>query len=73
MRFPRVPSGRLRLVKGALILLQAIVGDEGEPGPLGALRPGLPFRDWNLPTPIATVRERLMKTAQGDRAFVQVL
>ncbi len=35
MRFPRVPSGRLRLVKGALILLQEIAGDEGEPGPLG--------------------------------------
>lgn len=39
----------------------------------GALRHGLPFRDWNLPSPIAHVRERLMKTAQGDRAFVQVL
>lgn len=39
----------------------------------GALRHGLPFRDWALPTPIANVRERLMKTAQGDRAFVQVL
>lgn len=39
----------------------------------GALRHGLPFRDWNLPVPIARVREQLMKTAQGDRAFVQIL
>lgn len=39
----------------------------------GALRHGLPFRDWVLPAPIARVRERLMQTAQGDRGFVQVL
>jgi hypothetical protein len=39
----------------------------------GALRNGAPFRDWELPSPIAAVRDPLMKQPQGDRAFVEVL
>jgi len=39
----------------------------------GALRHGLPFREWQLPASIVSVRDHLMKTPQGDRAFVEVL
>lgn len=39
----------------------------------GALRHWLPFREWQLPAPIVVVRDYLMKTPQGDRAFVEVL
>lgn len=39
----------------------------------GALRNGAPFQDWALPWPIQTVKERLLKSLQGDRAFVEVL
>jgi len=39
----------------------------------GALRNGAPFQDWVLPAPIQAVKERLLKSPQGDRAFVDVL
>lgn len=39
----------------------------------GALRNGAPFVQWQLPTPIASVRDRLLKQPKGDRAFVEVL
>lgn len=39
----------------------------------GALRHGAPFQNWALPTPIATVKARLMQTTAGDRAFVEIL
>jgi transposase len=33
----------------------------------GALRNGAPFKDWNLPTSMTRLRERLAKHADGDR------
>jgi hypothetical protein len=39
----------------------------------GAIRNGAPFQDWALPAPIQAVKERLLKSPQGDRAFVEVL
>lgn len=39
----------------------------------GALRHGAPFQDWVLPAAIGTIRTRLMKLPQGDRAFVEIL
>lgn len=39
----------------------------------GALRNGAPFQDWALPVAIGAVKERLLKSPQGDRAFVEVL
>jgi hypothetical protein len=39
----------------------------------GALRNGLPFKDWSLPTPIARVRKKLLNHPKGDRAFVDIL
>jgi len=39
----------------------------------GALRNGAPFKDWNLPTSMTRLRERLAKHADGDRQFVEVL
>ena len=39
----------------------------------GALRNGAPFQDWSLPTAIGAVKDRLLKSPQGDRAFVEVL
>ncbi len=39
----------------------------------GALRNGAPFVTWDLPTPIQTVRDRIMKQPRGDRAFVELL
>lgn len=39
----------------------------------GAIRNGAPFQDWTLPTPIQAVKEKLLKSPQGDRAFVEVL
>jgi hypothetical protein len=38
-----------------------------------ALRNGAPFKDWALPAAIAMVKGRLLKSPQGDRAFVEVL
>lgn len=39
----------------------------------GALRNGAPFREWDLPTAIQVVRDRLLKQPKGDRAFVELL
>ena len=39
----------------------------------GALRNGAPFLDWDLPTPIRLVRDRILKQPKGDRAFVELL
>jgi len=39
----------------------------------GALRDGAPFVTWDLPRPIITVRDRILKQAKGDRAFVELL
>lgn len=39
----------------------------------GALRNGAPFVTWDLPTPIKTVRDRILKQPKGDRAFVELL
>jgi hypothetical protein len=39
----------------------------------GALRNGVPFREWNLPIAIAHVRDRILKQPKGDRAFVELL
>jgi transposase len=39
----------------------------------GALRHGAPFRQWELPTAISVVRDRLLKQDKGDRAFVELL
>lgn len=39
----------------------------------GALRNGAPFKDWVLPAAIGIVEDTLLKSPQGDRAFVEVL
>ena len=39
----------------------------------GALRNGAPFVTWDLPRPIQTVRDRILKQPKGDRAFVELL
>jgi transposase len=39
----------------------------------GALRNGLPFREWALPPAIQLVRDRILKQPRGDRAFVELL
>ena len=39
----------------------------------GALRNGAPFLDWDLPSAIRTVRDRLLKQPKGDRAFAELL
>lgn len=39
----------------------------------GALRHGIPFQEWDLPTAIRVVRDRLLKAPKGDRAFVERL
>jgi hypothetical protein len=39
----------------------------------GALRNGVPFREWDLPIAIARVRDRILKQPKGDRAFVELL
>ncbi|MDE0050726.1 MAG: IS21 family transposase [Rhodospirillales bacterium] len=39
----------------------------------GALRNGAPFRDWELPVPIAEVRKRLGELEDGDRQVVRIL
>lgn len=39
----------------------------------GALRNGAPFLEWDLPAAIQAVRDRLLKQAKGDRAFVELL
>lgn len=39
----------------------------------GALRNGAPFKDWDLPAAIGIVKDRLLKSPHGDRAFVEIL
>ena len=39
----------------------------------GALRNGMPFREWDLPPSIQLVRDRILKQPKGDRAFVELL
>jgi hypothetical protein len=39
----------------------------------GALRNGVPFREWQLPIAIQRVRDRILKQPKGDRAFVELL
>ena len=39
----------------------------------GALRNGAPFKDWDLPAPLATIRARLQHHVDGDRQFVKIL
>jgi transposase len=39
----------------------------------GALRHGIPFTEWDLPSSIQQVRDRMLKQAKGDRAFVELL
>ena len=39
----------------------------------GALRNGVPFREWDLPQSIQLVRDRILKQPKGDRAFVELL
>jgi len=39
----------------------------------GALRNGAPFKDWELPPPIAQIREALGRHSDGDRQFVGIL
>jgi len=39
----------------------------------GALRNGAPFQQWDLPTAIRLVRDRILKQPKGDRAFVELL
>jgi transposase len=39
----------------------------------GALRNGAPFRDWQLPEPLLSMRQALGTHADGDRQFVGIL
>ncbi len=39
----------------------------------GALRNGVPFREWDLPIAIQLVRDQILKQPRGDRAFVELL
>ncbi len=39
----------------------------------GALRNGMPFREWDLPISIQRVRDRILKQPKGDRGFVELL
>ena len=39
----------------------------------GALRNGVPFREWDLPASIQLVRDHILKQPKGDRAFVELL
>jgi hypothetical protein len=39
----------------------------------GALRHGAPFQNWDLPVSIQVVKDRILKQAKGDQAFVDLL
>lgn len=39
----------------------------------GALRNGAPFKEWELPGPLAEIRQALSKRSDGDRQFVGIL
>jgi hypothetical protein len=82
----RITAGRLRLVADGQVIAgharcygrsQLLCGPwhylpvlEKKPG---ALRHGAPFQQWDLPTPIRVVRDRILKQDKGDRALVELL
>lgn len=37
------------------------------------MRNGAPFVQWELPAPIAAVKDKLLRQPKGDRAFVEIL
>lgn len=39
----------------------------------GALRNGLPFKDWELPIPLPQVREAMSQRPDGDKQFIGIL
>ena len=39
----------------------------------GALRNGTPFRDWVLPTAMATIRRKLKGVSDGDKQMISIL
>jgi hypothetical protein len=39
----------------------------------GALRNGAPFKDWDLPAPLSSMRAKLQRHTDGDRQFVKIL
>jgi hypothetical protein len=39
----------------------------------GALRNGAPFKDWDLPAPLSSVRAKLQHHVDDDRQFVKIL
>jgi len=39
----------------------------------GALRHGIPFQNWDLPSAIQDIRKQLLKQEKGDKAFVDCL
>jgi len=39
----------------------------------GALRDGAPFKDWQLPSSLLTIQQKLLKRPGGDREFVEIL
>jgi len=41
--------------------------------PILERKPGAPFREWDLPVAIQTVRDRILKQPRGDRGFVEML
>jgi len=82
----RLTAGRIRLVAERQVLAEharcygrnQLVCDPWHYLPIleqkpGALRHGAPFQQWDLPTPIRIVRDRLLKQDKGDRAFVELL
>jgi hypothetical protein len=40
---------------------------------LGVLRDGMPFVEWDLPTPIKRVEDRILKQPKENRAFIELL
>ena len=82
----RLTAGRIRLVAERQVLAEharcygrnQLVCDPWHYLPIleqkpGALRHGAPFQQWDLPTPIRIVRDRLLKQDKGDRAVVELL
>jgi len=62
---PRKPKDKAKVEGGVLVPVL-----EKKPG---ALRNCAPFQDWTLPTAIGAVKDRLLRSPQGDLAFVEVL
>lgn len=40
---------------------------------IGALRNGIPLKQWLLPASLETLKQRYLKYVKGDRDFVQLL